>query len=306
MRERIFTPAELAYVAPKADPVPSLAARFAAREAVMKAMGLGLGAFGFHDVWVEVHDSGAPWLVVTGRAAELAEERGIASVAPLAEPRRAGRRSPSSPPTGERATMIPIVTPAEMAAIDAAAPEPVDVLVARAGAAVARCALQMLGGGYGRVVNVIAGGGNNGADGRVAARAAGGARESPSACSTRRSCPPALPPCDLVIDAAYGTGYRPGDGSRRPWSPPDVGAAACWPSTSRAASTRSPVRRPATVLAATRTVTFAALKPGLLFGPGKALAGDVQVVDIGLDTSRATAHLVTATDVRGWWRPRPA
>ncbi len=43
-------PAELAYVAPKADPVPSLAARFAAREAVMKAMGVGLGAFGFHEV----------------------------------------------------------------------------------------------------------------------------------------------------------------------------------------------------------------------------------------------------------------
>jgi phosphopantetheinyl transferase (holo-ACP synthase) len=44
---------ELAYVAPKVDPVPSLAARFAAREAVMKALGLGLGAFGFHEVWVE-------------------------------------------------------------------------------------------------------------------------------------------------------------------------------------------------------------------------------------------------------------
>ena len=33
MRERLFTPVELAYVEPKADPVPSLAARFAAREA---------------------------------------------------------------------------------------------------------------------------------------------------------------------------------------------------------------------------------------------------------------------------------
>ena len=43
MRERLFTPIELAYVAPKADPVPSLAARFAAREAVMKSLGLGLG-----------------------------------------------------------------------------------------------------------------------------------------------------------------------------------------------------------------------------------------------------------------------
>ena len=53
MRERLFTQVELDYVAAKADPVPSLAARFAAREAVMKTMGLGLGAFGFHEVWVE-------------------------------------------------------------------------------------------------------------------------------------------------------------------------------------------------------------------------------------------------------------
>jgi holo-[acyl-carrier protein] synthase len=77
MRERLFTEHELAYVAPKIDPVPSLAARFASREAVMKAMGLGLGAFGFHDVWVDRRESGEPHLNVTGRAAELAHERGI-------------------------------------------------------------------------------------------------------------------------------------------------------------------------------------------------------------------------------------
>ena len=79
MRERLFTAVELAYVEPKVDPVPSLAARFAAREAVMKALGLGLGAFGFHDVWVEVEASGAPRLLVTGRAAELAADRGVHS-----------------------------------------------------------------------------------------------------------------------------------------------------------------------------------------------------------------------------------
>lgn len=76
-RERLFTDEELAYVTPKADPVRSLAARFAAREAVMKAMGLGLGAFGFHDVWVSRAASGEPSLRVTGRAAELAADRGI-------------------------------------------------------------------------------------------------------------------------------------------------------------------------------------------------------------------------------------
>ena len=77
MQRRLFTDSELAYVAPKADPVPSLAARFASREAVMKAMGLGLGSFGFHEVWVDHRDSGEPLLNVTGRAAELATERGI-------------------------------------------------------------------------------------------------------------------------------------------------------------------------------------------------------------------------------------
>lgn len=77
MRERLFVPVELEYVAAKQDPVPSLAARFAAREAVMKVMGLGLGAFGFHDVWVTTAPGGAPQLNLAGRANELAVERAI-------------------------------------------------------------------------------------------------------------------------------------------------------------------------------------------------------------------------------------
>ena len=77
MRTRLFTEVELAYVAPQSDPVPSLAVRFAAREAVMKSLGLGLGAFGFHDVWVERADSGVPWLAFAGRAAELAAAAGV-------------------------------------------------------------------------------------------------------------------------------------------------------------------------------------------------------------------------------------
>jgi holo-[acyl-carrier protein] synthase len=78
LRTRLFTPVELEYVAPQADPVPSLAARFAAREAVMKALGVGLGAFGFHEVWVERAPSGRPWLAFTGRALELSAEAGVA------------------------------------------------------------------------------------------------------------------------------------------------------------------------------------------------------------------------------------
>ncbi len=77
MRTRLFTEVELAYVAPKTDPVPSLAARFAAREAVMKSLGLGLGAFGFHEVWVDRAASGEPSLAITGRALDLAAEAGV-------------------------------------------------------------------------------------------------------------------------------------------------------------------------------------------------------------------------------------
>ena len=54
-----------------------LAARFAAKEATMKALGVGLGAFGFHDVWVEREPSGRPTLRVEGRAAALAEAAGV-------------------------------------------------------------------------------------------------------------------------------------------------------------------------------------------------------------------------------------
>jgi holo-[acyl-carrier protein] synthase len=77
LRERLFVPEELVFVASKADPVPSLAARFGAREAVMKALGVGLGAFGFHDVWVRRAASGQPSLVVSGAALDLAEARGV-------------------------------------------------------------------------------------------------------------------------------------------------------------------------------------------------------------------------------------
>lgn len=77
MRTRLFTDIELEYVAPQADPIPSLAARFAAREAVMKSLGLGLGAFGFHEVWVERADSGEPSLAIIGRARLLADDAGV-------------------------------------------------------------------------------------------------------------------------------------------------------------------------------------------------------------------------------------
>lgn len=77
MRARLFTEDELQSLASQVDDAASLAARFAVREATMKALGVGLGAFDFHDVSVHSADSGAPELVVTGRALELATNRGV-------------------------------------------------------------------------------------------------------------------------------------------------------------------------------------------------------------------------------------
>jgi holo-[acyl-carrier protein] synthase len=75
--DRVFTPAERAEAAARHDPVPGLAARFAAKEAVMKSLSVGLGAFDFADVEVVRGGGGAPALTVTGKAAQLAEQRGV-------------------------------------------------------------------------------------------------------------------------------------------------------------------------------------------------------------------------------------
>jgi holo-[acyl-carrier protein] synthase len=76
---RLFTQAEQAYGARFADPVPRLAARFAAKEAAMKALGVGIGAFAFHDLEVVNDPSGAPRLRVSGGAASLARRRGVSA-----------------------------------------------------------------------------------------------------------------------------------------------------------------------------------------------------------------------------------
>jgi NAD(P)H-hydrate epimerase len=196
--------------------------------------------------------------------------------------------------------VIPIVTPEEMRAIDAEAPEPVGVLIERAGAATTAAARRLLGGSYGRRVLVVAGKGNNGNDGRAAARrlAARGVRVHTIAPGEQ---PPAGPPADLVIDAAFGTGFRGG------WAPPDVGPcpvlAVDIPSGVDGATGEAGA--PGHVLAAVATVTFAALKPGLVLLPGRALAGVVEVADIGLDCRRARAWQVTPADVAAWLPPRP-
>jgi len=75
--ERVFTAGERGYAGRFADPVPHLAARLAAKEAAMKALGVGLGAVAFADLEVVRRPSGEPGLVLAGRAARLAGDRGL-------------------------------------------------------------------------------------------------------------------------------------------------------------------------------------------------------------------------------------
>lgn len=74
--ERLFTDAERAYASTARDPSERLAARFAAKEAVMKVLGVGVGEVRFRDIEVVKHRSGRPGLRLHGQAAALAAEVG--------------------------------------------------------------------------------------------------------------------------------------------------------------------------------------------------------------------------------------
>ncbi|MDR1603661.1 MAG: holo-ACP synthase [Gracilibacteraceae bacterium] len=72
--ERLFTPAELAELSSRSW--ESKAARFAGKEAVLKALGTGIGPLGWHDVEIRTAASGEPLVRLSARAAETAAARG--------------------------------------------------------------------------------------------------------------------------------------------------------------------------------------------------------------------------------------
>jgi holo-[acyl-carrier protein] synthase len=76
LARRLFSEGELAYAALAPDPVPRLATRFAAKEAVMKALGVGLWSFPLRDVEVSRDRLDAPTLALHDSAAELARTAG--------------------------------------------------------------------------------------------------------------------------------------------------------------------------------------------------------------------------------------
>ena len=207
--------------------------------------------------------------------------------------------------------MRPILTPEEAAALDAAAHGrgiAAETLMERAGHAVARAAVALAGGRYGRRVTVVCGAGNNGGDGFVAARllhawgiavtvvAVGGPATREPAASARRSAEGAgvrvlpldgavlareLARSDAAVDAIVGIGFRGPARDDVADAIVALDAGACpvlavdVPSGLDAAtgSTSGPVVR------ADATVTFGALKVGLIAAPEA--AGPVEVADIG-------------------------
>ena len=185
--------------------------------------------------------------------------------------------------------MIPVVTPSEMKRIDEASSEPLDVLIQRAGSAVAWEARKLLNGTYGKRVVVLAGKGNNGDDGRVAASylrkwGVKSIEYSP------KDAPNDLPTCDLVIDAAYGTGIR-GE-----YVAPRTNAqviAVDIPSGINGLTGE----RLGSPMNAAKTITFQALKPGHLIPPGSDFAGEIAVADIGLDVSCAKIFQLEDSDI---------
>ncbi len=77
LESRAFTEAERATCRRRRDPVPGLAGRFAVKEAVLKALGSGLGDAALAEIEVVRAESGEPHVVLHGGAAELAAARGV-------------------------------------------------------------------------------------------------------------------------------------------------------------------------------------------------------------------------------------
>jgi len=221
--------------------------------------------------------------------------------------------------------MRPVITPAESVRLDEVATVPEAVLLERAGLAVALAAVRM-GARYGTRVIVLAGTGNNGGDGWVAARhlerrgvdvvvrslgyptgsdsprrVAAIAAIHEGVTATDLGAPE---PADLIVDALFGSGFHGTLPDRVvPWTDhPAPVLSVDLPSgldgTEGSAS--------GAVFRAARTVTFHALKTGHLVGVGPEVSGEVEVVDIGLSGERPEWLLCGDEDASVPSRPRTA
>lgn len=221
--------------------------------------------------------------------------------------------------------MQPVITPGESTRLDKVADDPVETLMERAGFAVAVAASDM-GFGYGDRVTVLAGKGNNGGDGYVAAKylARRGARvtvlalgfpsadDSPARAAATEAARAGVAiesldepvPTDLLIDAIFGVGFQ---GSLPPevgrWTELDVPVLSVdLPSGLDAATGQTD----GTAFTADLTVTFQAAKTGHFLGEGPDRTGVLRVVDIGLGEPFAEFLRCEATDAPYPMRDRRA
>ncbi len=222
--------------------------------------------------------------------------------------------------------MRPLVTPEQMGAADSAtiaAGTPGEMLMERAGRAVATVALRAAGGRYGKRAVVVCGKGNNGGDGFVAARVLlheglavrclfvgelstvegdaalhlarlqrAGGRVDPF---TKKD----LPRADVIVDALFGTGFRGQaeglaadaieaiNSSGAPIVAVDVPSGV----EGRTGNAAGPA------IAAEATVAMGAEKIGTAVGTGATLAGFVEVADIGIGIPDVDAHIAEEQDV---------
>ena len=79
--DRVFIESEQAYCSPQREPERCYAARFAAKEAVAKALGTGIGAqLGWRDIEIRRRESGVPFVVLHGVGAETARCLGVSEI----------------------------------------------------------------------------------------------------------------------------------------------------------------------------------------------------------------------------------
>jgi hydroxyethylthiazole kinase-like uncharacterized protein yjeF len=231
--------------------------------------------------------------------------------------------------------MRPLLSPTEMAAADRATIESGtsdEVLMERAGRAVARAIVELAEGRYGRRTAVVCGRGNNGGDGFVAARVAlreglgviclvvgdfdavkGAAAHHlallpRSGLTVRPFDPAALRGAHVIVDAIFGTGFRGvAEG--------DVAAAIAAINDAQGArvlavdipsgvdGSTGAVAGPA--VKADLTVAMAAEKIGTAMAPGAANAGKVRVADIGIAVPDTRVRMAEAQDVGSRLPARP-
>ncbi|MFW5749745.1 MAG: holo-ACP synthase [Halanaerobium sp.] len=78
--KKIYTEAEIEYCQQKKNSAPSFAARFAAKEAVLKALGTGMRNNSWQDIEILNNNLGKPEVKLVGSTADRAEELGVSSI----------------------------------------------------------------------------------------------------------------------------------------------------------------------------------------------------------------------------------